>query len=796
MARPSLRFVVAALCAATGVAVAVVTVTIFYSMSISAFRSSAEKHAMSLVAAVQLQVTREMRPIACSVQSLQKMIGIGQFVILQQPADYGVYEWSRVVLEPLTEAYVMQKDWTSFHGALGMYFADGSHVRVSAQPNSSEYMVVYEYDARLGSVAQEHKFFAANGSIVENSERIITGNVPRSQNYEDSLLMYPPRPDYSAWTGLRVLAVEPLVGIGAIAWLYNSTGHLLGLAYDYVEVTSLQTFVLSKYATPNTRTFIIDKEDTVVAASHPLVNLYTERAVASLDEPLLPTCSRKYYEPFADTCRVGVKDYPYVPLQSMAGRFESYAGALVRRTVGGVEYLIAVRKLESRLTVPPAGVIVIVVPESDFTKTAQRARTFGIVFSLVALALLVPISVLLSYWILRPLHTLVDRLHESAKLKEELDVQRYDPVEEDCSIFEEIHALQVAYNALHTELKSLRAFVPDTLMQDEKEASNLSNSLVVGTQLPGLAEEPIEMGRRSTSRMLNVDRLTDRPNQYRTRYCSVVLVQIFAAASNDSLLVASPAQDSLSKAVPILQSFGGTVDTLSPMKVFGTFNAHAPCPCHESAAVRCAVRLHDCFASRTEYDFAIAVDSGSATVGLCGDTNHSATVVLGQPVETVEKLIELLHDCMHRHLAVTERSIDVTTRGTCIPIDVVGLCASVGRVHRLRIYEPLTGDMCPQEWEVYCRAYDKMVEGEYAESLRLVSSEQFTNSTMRHHAQRLEALCRSPIRRTTKTGKELAHYRAEQPLWGAVTGEELPQSRRSLAVAVSPETSTISLTLP
>lgn len=105
---------------------------------------------MSLVAAVQLQVTREMRPIACSVQSLQKMIGIGQSVILQQPADYGVYEWSRVVLEPLTEAYVMQKDWTSFHGALGMYFADGSHVRVSAQPNSSEYMVVYEYDARLG----------------------------------------------------------------------------------------------------------------------------------------------------------------------------------------------------------------------------------------------------------------------------------------------------------------------------------------------------------------------------------------------------------------------------------------------------------------------------------------------------------------------------------------------------------------------------------------------------------------------------------------------------------------------
>lgn len=716
MIRPSLRVVVALLCAVTGTMIAVGVLEIFYKTSVEALTDIADQQALRLLSVVELVVGEQLKPLEVTCLTTQELVHNGP----DWPAREDMASdltWAFKFRGVLEQMFFMRNFTTKFQGAMGVLFDDASFVKIDWSPSLPDQMTAAVYDSRPPQLFTSYQFSILTAQPL--SSYVSAGTLRnRTLNYDLILAKVPRQESISGWTGVFTLYLTPMNGFGAAAWLYNSSHSFIGLVYAHIDVASLAALLHTSLATAGSKIFMIDNWGSVVATSEDLSNanysLYTSIVPSNTSVPASPHCSRNFTEPVHDVCRMLVTEYPDDALRSASGIVGRVSDSLLHLKVHGSNYIVASRQLQSNLTIKFNLSIVVIFPESDFTHSISDANRVAVLCAWPCVAFMTAVAVVLSYFVLRPLSHLTASL---SRLPRVLVAEDYDGTN-GTSALVEIQMLQAAYGSICQELILLRPFVRT------------------------VAEEPAQLYTITAPSDFGSKSVGERDCGMRMRHVCVLLVHLFDVPVEDVAYLSRMSHTVLSQVVLVVTSFSGVVDVLSPVVVQATFNAHTMCADVDHTAFQCAQRVREVFTRiPQQLDYAIVLDCGTCSVGQFEVCQQSVNVVLGDAVNSTKMLARLLHERLHRNILVTEHlSLDPARNGL-VPVDVISMKDTLGNRTRLTVFEPADGTT-GEDAATYAGIFASFAKGKYAQALSALQQFQPQDSVVVYHARRIENICR------------------------------------------------------
>uniref|UniRef100_A0A7S1LHJ1 Guanylate cyclase domain-containing protein n=1 Tax=Neobodo designis TaxID=312471 RepID=A0A7S1LHJ1_NEODS len=263
-----------------------------------------------------------------------------------------------------------------------------------------------------------------------------------------------------------VLMMTPLYRLGDT----RDPANLFGIGVESLDISSINAFLASSRATPNTQAFAADSFGYLYGSSILSRPIRTITSVPPGTRTTAQGCSTT--EALGDVsdgsnylvCRASHKTYGHAPLAALErDDFRRDGQHVALRQLSGDNYFVATVRVPMRLPGMPIQ-LVLLMPEADVIGDVVKSRNvaIGIVAALVVVAAVVNFAVI--FVLLAPLEAIAGRMRKAANLED-------DGEEEGVSAMAEVAALQEAYYEMNEELNRIRSFVPQSVLMAKKQAA-------------------------------------------------------------------------------------------------------------------------------------------------------------------------------------------------------------------------------------------------------------------------------------------------------------------------------------
>uniref|UniRef100_A0A7S1LH73 Guanylate cyclase domain-containing protein n=1 Tax=Neobodo designis TaxID=312471 RepID=A0A7S1LH73_NEODS len=516
-----------------------------------------------------------------------------------------------------------------------------------------------------------------------------------------------------------VLMMTPLYRLGDT----RDPANLFGIGVESLDISSINAFLASSRATPNTQAFAADSFGYLYGSSILSRPIRTITSVPPGTRTTAQGCSTT--EALGDVsdgsnylvCRASHKTYGHAPLAALErDDFRRDGQHVALRQLSGDNYFVATVRVPMRLPGMPIQ-LVLLMPEADVIGDVVKSRNvaIGIVAALVVVAAVVNFAVI--FVLLAPLEAIAGRMRKAANLED-------DGAEEGVSAMAEVAALQEAYYEMNEELNRIRSFVPQSVLMAKKNAidddtdADLAITVAPATESDGHSSHhghggcnrsphtvnnrddewsghsPSRHGSRAVSPAASATSTSRSARLAARAYpagahglslkARVVTVMAVNATNTHTAVGASVRNgvDAISDLVGFVHAAvsknGGVIASYHGDHFVATFNGVKSNSNHPAAATRAALALRDGAASS---GFGTALRIGIATgrcqVGNLGNKDVKAFSTVGpayQHASVLERMGRLYGEADERSVLATRRTCaDIATMFRFRFVDVVAL---------------------------------------------------------------------------------------------------------------------------
>lgn len=484
----SLRGVISGLSSTFVAIVAIITLSITLTTSLSALRNIGKSHASSLLANANLKTTQLFDEPAIVVDALRNTSMSQRWPL---PSD-----------DPDTFEYFAQLHRTLYlttelqSAGIVTYFAD--NVRLGVGPLEGYNYLYREEDFLPGAYSsggiayqrtQPIQEFVSLYYVSNHSTPPATDPGWSAPRYQAVLIR-----DTTLWNSSFVVGSlngqSPVyAGVYLVAFANTSKNYVPVLAPLYVKgsakgannvygftvallyTAGISGFLSSVGGTPNTQSFAYDGAGYLIGSSYSAAfevettvapNTKAPLGCATTDATAGVSLSDNVYM----SCRTHASVYPFSPLQAVASDDNLlFAKDTVQLlTIGSDVWYAAVARVPLRypgMTLQLA----LLLPEADVIGDVVQGRNLAIGITCAVYVVVAVLSFVLISLLLRPLTSVSERMILAAALED-------DTAERDVSAMAEVQSLQEAYYAMNDELNRIKSFVPQSVLEAHRSGSD------------------------------------------------------------------------------------------------------------------------------------------------------------------------------------------------------------------------------------------------------------------------------------------------------------------------------------
>jgi len=264
-----------------------------------------------------------------------------------------------------------------------------------------------------------------------------------------------------------VPVLAPLYTLGSPKRAANVFGFTIALLYT----AGISGFLSSVGGTPNTESFAYDGAGYLIGSSHS-ASFEVETVVAPNTKAPLgcattdATTGVSLSDRVFMSCRTHASKYPFAPLQAVAEdeAFLFAKDTVELLTIGSDVWYAAVARVPLRypgMTVQLA----LLLPEADVIGDVVQGRNLAIGITCGVFVVVAVLSFVLISLLLHPLSDVSNRMILAAALED-------DTSERDVSAMAEVQSLQEAYYAMNDELNRIKSFVPQSVLEAHRSGSD------------------------------------------------------------------------------------------------------------------------------------------------------------------------------------------------------------------------------------------------------------------------------------------------------------------------------------
>jgi class 3 adenylate cyclase len=732
----SLRVTIGALGALSVVIVAVVTLTIALTSSLSALRSVGEKHAAALLSNADSETAALFRSGTDAIESL---VNVSLSRKWNWPSDdsnvYASYD-------ALHHSVLLRAPDLS---AVTTYFADNTRIAYARKSENADWAnnfvaSPYSREAPNQTVLNDVRWFDVITHAplpVTTTETILPYRVRENDLWGTFNLatfssmfpnVYSPTviPDFSPSGGNSPGEVSlPMI---APIYVYGATkgaANVFGYTTITMRLSRISDFLLASKSTPHSAGFVYDGINYLIGSSES-VSYLTRRP---LQKPVPTGCSST--EDLATAlnganithhlmCRSSLTAYPNAALNHLANSnaavLKPKMPTVQRLSLDGAGYYVATSKIHIQFRGLEA-YLLILIPEVDIIGDVVRSRNVAIAVTAVLVVVVATLSTVVVWLLLAPLSVVATRMLKAANLED-------DAAEEGVSAMAEVAELQQAYYEMNDELKRIRSFVPQSVLvarRQERDADagsgedeiSLEGSHDSNKVSASVADDSRSTcSRRSTRHTPNGHKASDHAHgtgSASTRQVSVLaanLVGLHAASAHASVdaLVAHLGEVVTVIEAAVTERHG--VLTFHGDRFLATFNTARPCASHATKAATAAVALVDSVpaAGPLRLKLSCGVATGPCVVGSMGSATMKTFCTVGAAVTDAAALERLTRLYGVSALATHRTCIDASSACGVRYVDLVALRlkdrmrpVAIAEVRNLPVRRRLSGSGA-EEW--------------------------------------------------------------------------------------------------
>jgi len=435
------------------------------------------------------------------------------------------------------------------------------------------------------------------------------------------------------WSDVHRFQIIPVIGVSAVTPVYNGK-KFIGIFVVNIDLSYLSTFLTQQKITPNSYSFLIDRNENLIA--YPNRPPFTESNVTP-----------------GQLINVHAIKLPIV--DAAIDQFKKTNSPVNFITNAGIQYLVSYLPIAHYAD--NHYLIGTVVPLSDFTSILMRMNTLNLISTLVVLCIGIILVSSLVTRVVRPINRLVK---EANKIKQfHLDHHIYFP-----SRIKEVVLLRNAFESMRLGLRQFQRYVPKALVRQLIESGNDTHVGGVRSSLVIFFSDV----RHFTSIAEKMD-----PNELMFQVCEYF--------------------ESLTRI--IIDENKGTLDKYIGDAIMAFWGApvpeHHPCTLAATAALACLKKVRELNQqwdkeNKPPFETFFGIHMGMAIVGNVGSSERLNYTALGDTINIANRLQDinrfygthiLVSDIVHEHL-----KDDFAMR----PVDKVVVR---GRYHPLFIYELL-----------------------------------------------------------------------------------------------------------
>lgn len=456
----SVRSLTVALCFASILVTAAVSLGITFKFSLGAAQDIAKQHAAALASTARGNVEEFLNKPIGALSGVQYVLRQNEHPLpnVTEPTDptWYLWWWEQAV------AVMRAAEFKYQYAVVG--FNDGNYAGCKLIPVG--------FQCRVFST----KTRAATGRSWVHQRDYNISNYAQLGNATSSIV-YDPRtrawyrmvehaPWAMRWSSvyLSVSPTLPIVDINGA--LFNATGHMIGVLSITFELAALSDFVRRLQTTPNTKGVLIDNDGLLLASSYPSPFLTEETIPFNYSVPLEPGCLKSDTANDATSsilvCRKSITNYPWGELNELNARHpdlvaRGQSNAVQRIVLGGVAYYVVVAPITTAVSAGMSWRYVLLMPELDITAPIIRGRdvAIGIVAAFLVVASVLSFTAIRA--LLHPLDRISERMYRTAHLQDDGDA---DPP----SSLYELAVIQMAYEAMKSELDKVKSYLPQSVM--------------------------------------------------------------------------------------------------------------------------------------------------------------------------------------------------------------------------------------------------------------------------------------------------------------------------------------------
>jgi class 3 adenylate cyclase len=469
----SLRATIGGLTATIVLIVAVSTLAITLSVSLTALREIGKHHAHAIAATAELQLHNY---VATPKYNLDQLANFTKGPGMQLPSDDAAV-FDRVVD---INCYVYRFA-NGHYGSVAFWFVDGNYIVCWPEYRVPEMYAAFitRIDSAGAVINDGIWYYRENNTVVPTSNQIyaLGSDISSLNDWRDagmlSVLKLGTAQGFKrVWLTMQVIKLGTEVHLLAVgcAPLWNASKFHLGYSTVTLELSDLSTFVRTIKTTGNTQIFALDGAGYIFATSmtQPFFSWTTKPRNTP---PPNPGCTSSQTVLDVDSveitmaCRQAAGEYPYAPLQLVASEKDFLAATdEVRLTaVNGENYYMVSTQVDTLMSGLDMHVLVF-MPEADIIGDVVTGRNIAIGVTVAVFVLAVVVSYILITLLLAPLNTISERMFKAAAFED-------DGVNDtDYSTMHEIYQLQDAYYCMNFELNRIKSFVPQSVLQSRVDA--------------------------------------------------------------------------------------------------------------------------------------------------------------------------------------------------------------------------------------------------------------------------------------------------------------------------------------
>ena len=316
-----------------------------------------------------------------------------------------------------------------------------------------------------------------NSSTLPNRNTYLLDNRGNSTNILITSRVYDPRRrswDLAAreagkptWSPIYLFAAsnETVLGISPVTPIYNNAGQFLGVLASDLSLGQISDFLRNLKISPNAKAIIIEGNGNIIATStdaSPFKLFKSKQSrlnILDSQDPLIRETAQNLLNKYGN----------FQQIQDLSSHFKAEDGTRNYLQVASLKYQLGIDWL-----------ILITIPETDFTARIDANTRNTIFLSILALTIAIATGILTSRWVTKPIVQLNQAAKDIAKgdWDKTVKLQRCDEVGELASSFNKMAAqLKQSFSTLELRVQERTASLKKAVIEAEtaKEEAMAAN---------------------------------------------------------------------------------------------------------------------------------------------------------------------------------------------------------------------------------------------------------------------------------------------------------------------------------